>query len=147
MAPSQFYIQLQQGIAGGFAPPTPSAIHTLVRSRDDPSDIIVNSAVRPDGQASLGEAQTKKLNVDSHSGLIDELESILSSIPTESPPGSEDIYRMDIGIQYGSDHVQWSNRGPAGCGTGHSETQPTEEQKAKFKRAVEIINELITQNA
>ncbi|KIJ39089.1 hypothetical protein M422DRAFT_258244 [Sphaerobolus stellatus SS14] len=135
------------GINGGFAPPTPSAIHTLVRSKDSHSQIVVNSSVRPDWQPSLGEAQSKHLNVDSHSPLIDELEFILKTIPVESPPGSQDIYGMDIGLAYGSDNLQWVNGGPTGCGQGYSENQATDEDKAKFKRAVEIINEILKQDA
>ncbi|KIJ39070.1 hypothetical protein M422DRAFT_258224 [Sphaerobolus stellatus SS14] len=147
MVAQEFFVRLQQGITGGFAPPTPSAIHTLVRSKDSPSQIVVNSSVRPDGQPSLGEAQSKHLNVDSHSPLIDELESILKTIPVESPPGSQDIYGMDIGLAYGSDNLQWANGGPAGCGQGYSENQATDEDKAKFKRAVEIVNEILKQDA
>ena len=35
------------------------------------------------------------------------------------------------------------NGGPAGCSGGVSTVQPTEEDKAKFKRAVEIVYELV----
>lgn len=83
--------------------------------------------------------------MEEHSALIDELESILKTIPVESPPGSEDIYGMDTGIAWGSENLQWANGGPAGCGTGVSQTQATDEDKKKFKRAVEIVNELVNQ--
>jgi hypothetical protein len=94
---------------------------------------------------SLEDAGTKSLNKDSSdtSDLIDELHGILKSIPTEQPPGSEDIYGMDTSIAWGSDDLEWVNGGPQGCGGGRSAVQPTEEDKAKYKRAVEIVNTLV----
>jgi len=47
----------------------------------------------------------------------------------------------------GSEDLQWCNGGPQGCGGGQSETQPTGEQKAQFKRAVEIVNKLVEKAA
>ena len=35
------------------------------------------------------------------------------------------------------------NGGPEGCGGGTSEVQPTPEEKAKFKRAVDIVHEIV----
>ena len=49
---------------------------------------------------------------------------------------------MDTSIMWGSDDLEWRNGGPSGCSHGMSQVQPTEEQKAQFKRAVEIINEI-----
>ncbi|TFY54976.1 hypothetical protein EVJ58_g8542 [Rhodofomes roseus] len=72
---------------------------------------------------------------------------ILKSIPTEQPPGSEDIYGLDTSIAFGSDDLMWMNGGPAGCGTGRSTVQATEEDKAKFKRAVKIVQELLEKAA
>lgn len=84
------------GIAGGFAPPTPSAVHELSRSTDAPEHVVVNSSVRPSGQPSLSAALPKKLAVDPNMPLIDELHSILKTLPMEHPPGSEDIYGVRI---------------------------------------------------
>lgn len=39
--------------------------------------------------------------------------------------------------------MEWCNGGPQGCGGGTSTVQATEEQKTKFKRAVEIVKELV----
>jgi len=142
MPPAEFYVRLQHGITGGFAPASPSAVYVLSRAKDSPADLVVTSATRPDGQASLGQAVPKKLAVDSHAALIDELHSILKGLPTESPPGSEDIYGLDTSIAWGSDDLEWCNGGPAGCGGGNSETKASDEDKKKFKRAVEIVNEL-----
>lgn len=104
----------------------------------------MTSATRSDGQPSLSQALPKKIAVDSHTALIEELHSILKEIPTESPPGSEDIYGLDTSIAWGSDDLEWCNGGPAGCGGGNSETKASEEDKKKFKRAVEIVNQLAT---
>jgi len=74
--------------------------------------------------------------------LVAELEKILKDLPTEQPPGSADIYGMDIGLMYGSDKVEWMNGGPEGCGGGLSGVIATDEQKEQFKRAVAIVEEL-----
>lgn len=131
------------GIAGGFAPPTPQAIYT-VTGTPAKSDLQVTSAVFEPGQG-LQDAVPKSLakSADGVDGLLDELHSILKSIPTEQPPGSEDIYKLDIGIMYGSADLEWANGGPQGCGGGKSAVQPTAEQKAKFQRAVEIVGLLV----
>lgn len=71
----------------------------------------------------------------------------MRSIPTEQPPGSEDIYGLDTSIMWGSDDLEWMNGGPQGCGGGSSFVQATEEEKAKFKRAVEIVKELVKKSA
>jgi hypothetical protein len=83
------------------------------------------------------------LTSDDHHDLVQELHGILKQIPTESPPGSQDIYGLDTGIFWGSSDLQWANGGPQGCGGGTSATQPTEDDKAKFKRAVAIVQELV----
>ena len=131
------------GITGGFAPPTPSAIHTIT-SNPATSSLFINSAVRPSGTPSLLEQGPKTLaHDDSTQQLVGELVTILKSIPVESPPGSQDIYGLDTSIAFGSEEIEWINGGPQGCGGGESEVQPTEEQKAKFRRAVEIVNQLV----
>ena len=75
--------------------------------------------------------------------LVGELHDILQSIPTEQPPGSEDIYGLDTSIAFQSDDLVWMNGGPEGCGMGASTVLPTVEDKAKFARAVQIVQELI----
>lgn len=152
-APSQFYVRLQRGITGGFAPPMPSEIHQLARSDDNPSILSIQSSVRPDGTPDLVQAEPKSLSIPDFSTLaaddpknvdsrVAELESILRDLPTEQPPGSEDIYGLNIGIAYGSDNLEWFNGGPQGCGGGRSNVQATEEQKQKFKRAIAIVEGL-----
>ena len=72
-----------------------------------------------------------------------ELESILKDLPTESPPGSQDIYGVDTSIAFQSGDFMWFNGGPAGCGGGESSVQATNEEKEKFKRAVAIVEQLV----
>jgi len=144
--PSEFSLRLQHGITGGFAPPTPNAIFTVTGARQIPH-LLVTAAVRPSGTPSLQDAAPKNLTIDGDtSKLVEELYGILSTIPVESPPGSEDIYGLDTSIAFGSDGLQWMNGGPSGCGGGHSEVQATEEDKTKFRRAVQIVEQLVGQN-
>lgn len=104
--------------------------------------------MRPEGTPSLQDAAPKKLAHDQSSkDLVDELHSILKSLPVESPPGSQDIYGLDTSIAFGSEDLMWINGGPQGCGGGESEVQATEEDKVKFRRAVEIVNQLVGKSA
>ena len=50
---------------------------------------------------------------------------------------------MDTGIACGSEDLMWMNGGPQGCGGGVSQVQASDEDKRKFKRAVEIVNLLV----
>lgn len=103
------------------------------------------SAIRPDGTPSLQDAVPKSLSkfAPGVDGLLGELYTILKSLPTESPPGSEDIYRLNTSIAFGCEDFRWMNGGPSGCGGGTSKVQATEEEKAKFKRAVDIVHKLV----
>ncbi|EIW53769.1 uncharacterized protein TRAVEDRAFT_134014 [Trametes versicolor FP-101664 SS1] len=143
MSIPEFSLRLQHGITGGFAPPTPEAIITITGI---PTQNLLNitSAVRPKGTPSLQDGAPKSLSAaDAHTAaLVAELKHILSTIPTESPPGSADIYGLDTSIAFGSDDLVWQNGGPQGCGGGQSSVVPTEEEKAKFVRAVAIVKEL-----
>ncbi|KAI0349624.1 hypothetical protein OH77DRAFT_1221631 [Trametes cingulata] len=148
MSIPEFSLRLQHGITGGFAPPTPEAIITVTGI---PTQNLLNitSAVRPKGTPSLQDAVPKSISAaDAHTAaLVNELKDILKSIPTESPPGSEDIYGMDTSIAFGSEDLVWQNGGPQGCGHGESSVKATEEDKAKFRRAVEIVKELQAKDA
>ncbi|OCB87868.1 hypothetical protein A7U60_g5002 [Sanghuangporus baumii] len=146
MSPSEFFLRMQCGITGGFVPPSPSAVHTLSKASEQ-THVLVASAVRVDGGKSLSDADPKTLDVSGTSStelaLVDELHSILTSIPTESPPGSEDIYGLDTSIAWQSNDIIWVNGSPSGCVRGKSTVQPSEDEKAKFRRAVEVITELV----
>jgi len=136
--------RLQKGITGGFAPPTPSAVYT-VDANPSQSLYKVTTAVRADGTPTLGDAVPKTLATSKGDALVEELYGILKSIPTEFPPGSEDIYHEDTSIAFSSNDFQWWNGGPQGCGGGESQVQPTEDDKAKFKRAVAIVEKLVAE--
>ena len=109
----------------------------------------ITSAVRPKGTPSLQDAVPKSISASNEHTveLLSELRTILSSIPTESPPGSEDIYGLDTSIAFGSEDLVWMNGGPQGCGHGESSVKATEEDKVKFKRAIAIVKELQTKDA
>jgi len=141
--PSLFFFVI--GISGGFAPPTPSAIYTITQPLNADA-LTISSFVRPDGTPGIQSKATPKSisSQDKHTAsLIDELYGILKTIPTEDPPGSEDIYGLDTGIAWGSDDLEWMNGGPQGCSGGTSMVQATQKDKIKFKRAVEIVQELV----
>ncbi|KAJ3863856.1 hypothetical protein EV359DRAFT_42306 [Lentinula novae-zelandiae] len=152
MAPSEYSLRLQKGITGGFAPPTPSFIATITRPVDSDS-LNITSASRPDGTPDLQSFAPKTLGLGtlkvtalgsvSVEGLIDELHGILKELPTEEPRGSEDIYGLDTSIFWGSDDLQWMNGGMGGVTGQPGTVQPTPEQRAQFKRAVEIVETLV----
>jgi hypothetical protein len=65
---------------------------------------------------------------------------------------------MDTSIAWGSEDLEWCNQAPSGCIHGISETKASEEvsgtppflanltiaqDKIKFRRAVEIVKELV----
>ncbi len=67
------------GITGGFAPPNPSAVHSVTRSSDAPKVMKVSSAVRDSGTPSLNNLADKEIPVDDHAALVDELKEILEA--------------------------------------------------------------------
>ncbi|KAJ4490305.1 hypothetical protein J3R30DRAFT_3420766 [Lentinula aciculospora] len=152
MALREYSLRLQKGITGGFAPPTPSFIATITRPVD--SDTLnITLASRPDGTPDLQSFAPRTLGYSAQAtgsslsteALVDELYGILKELPTEQPPGSEDIYGLDTSIFWGSDDLQWINGGMNGVNgqPGSSTVQPSLEQKAHFKRAVEIVETLV----
>ena len=46
---------------------------------------------------------------DQVSGILDAIKKQLQELPTEQPPGSEDIYGQDISLGFMSDDFQWIN--------------------------------------
>ncbi|RDB19199.1 hypothetical protein Hypma_013529 [Hypsizygus marmoreus] len=140
--PSEYSLQLQHGITGGFAPPTPNAVHSFTKPANT-SSVNVSSAIRADGTPNLAGLAPKTVSEEHAAPLVEELHGILRTIPTEQPPGSEDIYGLDTSIAWGSNDLVWANGGPQGCGGGESTVKPTDEEKAKFRRAVEIVNKLL----
>src|ERR1700742_4882035 len=108
-------------MTGGFAPPAPTHAKSVTFTPETNTLQIISSDLAPT-------SVEKDAATDP---LVKELQSILKSIPTEEPRGSEDIYGLGISIMWGSDDFVWQNVGPAGCG-GMSVVQATDEDKAKF---------------
>ncbi len=129
------------GITGGFAPPTPSALYTLDKEPSS-NNIIIETMLRPDGTPDLEQKPEKTVPINQNAGLIEELHEILKNLPTEQPPGSEDIYGLDTSIAWQSDDLQWWNGGPQGCGGGSSYVKASGEDKRNFERAVEILKQI-----
>ncbi|KAI1057474.1 hypothetical protein LB507_011582 [Fusarium sp. FIESC RH6] len=159
MAPSEFNLLLQKGnyymctanstklivpgIAGGFAPPTPEKLVKIAASPGAGDDkLIISVANRTPDSLDLAAPVQKTVAIADHQAAIDELQDILKDLPTEFPPGSEDIYHLDTSIAWMSEDLEWYNGGPQGCGGGQSQVKATEENKQNFKRAVEIIEEI-----
>ena len=128
---------LSSGITGGFAPPDPKAVKSVSYTAETKT-LQITSSTSP--SSNLAPVVVKK--DDSVDKSIEELQSILKSIPTEEPKGSEDIYGLDTSIMWGSDDLVWENTGAQGCG-GISTVKATAEHKAKFKRALEIAEALV----
>lgn len=85
----------------------------------------------------------REISASEQSSRIEELEAILKSLPIENPVGVQDIYGLDTSIAFGNGDLQWMNGGPNGCGTGESDVQPTDEQKAAFQKAIALIKEIV----
>lgn len=128
-------------------PPKPSAIHEIKYAED--TGVTIDTHVRPEGSRDLHGPTTKTV-ADAHGSTVDtlvsELEDLLQAIP-QSDERSADIYGLDIGIFFGSDQVQWRNGAFEGCDAGTADDAPSEAQKDKFKRAVEISEELVALGA
>ena len=105
--------------------------------------IAIQSLHRPDGTPDLAPLQPKEVQSIQHDHRVDELIAILKGLPTEQPPGSQDIYELDTSIAFGSQELEWVNGGPAGCNGQESSVQATEEQKAQFARAVALVHEIV----
>ena len=111
--------------------------------------MTIDTHVRPEGSRDLHGPTTKKV-ADTHGSTVDtlvsELEGILKDIP-QSDERSADLYGLDIGIFFGSDQLEWRNSASEGCDGTTTEDGPSEAEKDKFKRAVEISEELVALGA
>jgi hypothetical protein len=79
--------------------------------------------------------------------LINELNGILRVLPLEVPTGIQDIYGIDTSIAWFGRNLVWRNGSPEGCVQGVSQVQANDAQKRMFKRAVEIVEQLVGQGA
>jgi len=144
MAPSEFYIQVQQGgasagFAGGTAPP-PSAGHAITRSAQSKS-LQIQSVSGGDQQSAEFTSSKEK--------LVDEIQGILKDLPTVTS-GLDVIYDTDVGLFWGSDSGDlpaWKNKRQGEIGEGEREgsswRRATDEENAKFKRVVELVDKLV----
>jgi len=60
-------------------------------------------------------------------------------LPLENPMGGDDVYGFDTGVSVSISGRTWENRAPSGCIHTLSSVQPTDAQRAEFKRIVERI--------
>ncbi|KAH7409181.1 hypothetical protein BKA64DRAFT_389473 [Cadophora sp. MPI-SDFR-AT-0126] len=142
MAPAEFSIRLQVGITGGFAPPSPSAIHTITRSPSSPT-MSITSQQRLPGSHDLQPLPTKTIPVQNYVEQIDQIYNVLKELPVDDPPGSEDIYGLDTGVTWSGNGLQWSNGGPEGCGSDFSNVQVGREETERFQEVVKLILEIV----
>lgn len=123
------------GIVGGFAPPAPTAVKTVAYTAQT-KELQISSS------SSLAPRVVKEADFVDVDALVEQLQSILKTLPTEDPKGSEDIYGLDTSIMWGSDNFVWENAGAQGCGTS-STVKATDKDKAQFKKALEIAEKLV----
>ncbi|KAI8341002.1 hypothetical protein EDC96DRAFT_522830 [Choanephora cucurbitarum] len=139
-----FQVMLREGIVGGFAGPT---VKQMIQIQGDHTGALIQQhTLKPESKTDFS-VQSGGLATEQVSGILDEIKKQLQELPTEQPPGSEDIYGQDISLGFMSDDFQWINGGPEGCSNGTSEVQPTPEQKEKFKELVELVKGLGQQYA
>ncbi|TFY82590.1 hypothetical protein EWM64_g1430 [Hericium alpestre] len=139
-----FSLRVQHGITGGFAPPTPSAIHDFSFTPDTANNILLTSQIRELGTPSLLPAAAKSIAVSEETAAqLAELEAILRRLPASGPQGA-DVYGRDVGIMYARPGFEWVNAAPQGCG-GYDDGSSgvTEDDKRAFQRAVDIADGLV----
>jgi hypothetical protein len=109
-------------------------MHNIVASSDSQT-LFVRSAFRAEsagGVSSLQEpAPPKNLNIGKSSSLVDELHTILQSLPKEVE------YDGRFCIEWGSEDLVWKNQRRDGLKKADAASN------AKFGKAVEIVQELI----
>lgn len=137
----------QTGIAGGFAPPVPSALHHLSLEAQDTPHILLLSQFPSNPAPEQQDLRPKNIPISGDTtSLVKELEAILRKLPTEKVP-SKDIYNRNIGIFWqGPDGFEWVNSAPEGCGSFEDTTTTvtvTEDNRKAFDRAVEITEVLV----
>ncbi|KAF9043580.1 hypothetical protein BDZ89DRAFT_1034436 [Hymenopellis radicata] len=137
MAPSEYSLRLQKGITGGFAPPTPNAIITVTRPLNQ-NTLNITSAVREIGTKGLAAAVPK--SIPHPEELADELHSILKELPTEQPPGSQDIYGLDISIAWGSDDLMWCNGGRKAAAEAKAPPRPLMSRRQSSRELSRLLN-------
>jgi|ERR1700722_12012424 len=118
------------GAHGGFVGATPNEIHTLSTSSETQS-FLVRSAFRSNDTSDLEQSATGTVDIEKNSFLVDELHVILKSLPTDVD------YDGKFSIEWGSDDLTWKNQRREGMKKAASE------ENTKFKRATDIIEDLV----
>ncbi|CEG69077.1 hypothetical protein RMATCC62417_05218 [Rhizopus microsporus] len=131
-----FQIVLREGIRGGFVGPTTR--YAVQIQGDKSGATVTQSTLKPDSRTDYN-TMAGGASFEDLANLVQTLKDQLSKLPTEQPPGSEDIYDLDTSIIFACDDFEWCNGGPGGCAQGQSSVQATEEQKEKFKELVELL--------
>jgi hypothetical protein len=72
---------LNAGIVGGFAPPTPTATHSITKESSS-DDLVISSALRKEHQPGLESQPEQQTSAAEVLGLVDELHTILVDLPT-----------------------------------------------------------------
>ncbi|RCH99413.1 hypothetical protein CU097_010172 [Rhizopus azygosporus] len=128
-----FQIVLREGIRGGFVGPTTR--YAVQIQGDKSGATVTQSTLKPDSRTDYN-TMAGGASFEDLANLVQTLKDQLSKLPTEQPPGSEDIYDLDTSIIFACDDFEWCN---GGCAQGQSSVQATEEQKEKFKELVELL--------
>jgi len=70
------------------------------------------------------------------------------ALPTEDPPGSEDVYRQDTSlIVTSAEGKVWGNYAPEGCVHGVSTGEPSDQQIEVFKSLVALVKDIANKAA
>jgi len=128
---------LTEGIVGGFVPPHQRLQVVLVERPGGGGDVAVKQSPARNAAATY---KTGRLSAEDLSALTAQLKKLgLLHLPTELPPGCQDIYRLDTSLAVELDGRFWRNGGPAGCVHGQSKVQPTDAQRKTFAAAVKAV--------
>jgi len=133
------YVMVTKGIVGGFVPAHVRLQVIIVPQGDKHTIVVKKHADRRAKPTYLAGTLTKEQYAD----LFAELDKQgLWKLPTEQPPGSQDVYRRDTSISARQGAKSWRNGGPAGCVHGQSKVKPTKKQIEQFTAIVVAIKKL-----
>ncbi|KAJ3115267.1 hypothetical protein HK098_007005 [Nowakowskiella sp. JEL0407] len=129
-------ITLAAGVTGGFREPEPSLQVALVIKKDKSVKLTSHVKVNKNYVSTQSVPDFSSLEV---SAFASDVISIFKNLPTESPPGSSDIYGFDISINIDSPDLRWENRPNSGCVASESSVKPSESQKQQFKAVADKL--------
>ncbi|KAJ7616631.1 hypothetical protein FB45DRAFT_934612 [Roridomyces roridus] len=136
--PDEFYLQFKQGSeGGGFAPTTKSFEYTIQRTKGGALQIA--GAERAEGEFTFTDLPPKTLSAEEAGPYVEQLLTILRSIPAGGYGGEASIAWSGAGLEW-SDGAPGGGEGSAGLA---AQSTPTEDQKMQFQSAVKIVDQLI----